>query len=444
MTRVAAIGLGLGLSIGFVPPALAQSATYRMGSGSYDTGSTTFSSPPPVVYGQGMNSFGGGVGGQILQKGVPILRSFLGGGGIGGAMPGALSLAESYLPESLQSYAGLLTPVLQSALGGGAVNLGGLLSSGLPILGEQLGLSSQTTGIIGSLTPLASDLLSGNFSVGSAINAGLGIAGQFLGNNPVFGVASGVLGGLFGGGGQKGTGVDVAADLSQLYSNPITAAINSQIFSGSESGDSSTVISQTGTILCLYNSDCVQSNPEAYRQMYKSASGVLGFSSPNQVRGQIAQFSEHGVMPDMFSTKNNPQQNAYYMGNLADREISRGTTEAYLSPVGQLNQKKSIQAGKQTAQKLAALGDSCDKKGESTQDLVRCDMKINTATPSYLAAQYELMVGDQVDRQFMKNSLGNISSSTDSLSRVQDVERSSWNAMLQQNLALSAPLQKSK
>lgn len=416
-------------------PALAQ---YTWGSNiTIEPG--TFSSPPPVVYGTGVNSLGSGTMGQLIQGGIPIAQGILGGGGIGSAVPGVLDLAQGYLPDGMQQYAGLLTPVLQGALSGSGVNIGGLVSSGLPLLTKELGLDSQTSSIVGSLTPALKDLLSGNFNASSLISTGLGIAGQFLGNNPIFSTTSGVLGGLLGGGGSTGTGVDIAQDLSQVYSNPITGAINAQIFSGS-GGSSSTVLAQTGSILCLYNPDCVQSNPPQYQTLYKSATGLMNFASPNQVRAQIASLSNRGVMPDIFSSKMTPQQNAYYMGNQSDREISRGTTEQYLSQAGQLAQKRAIQAAQQTAKKLAALGDKCDKESHSSQDLIRCNMKINTAVPSFQAAQIELQTNQQIDNQFMKNALGNISAATDGLNRSQDVERSALSASLYQNLALSTPI----
>jgi hypothetical protein len=401
----------------------------------------TFSSPAPVVYGTGINSFGSGTMGQIIQGGIPIAQSVLGGGGLSSAVPGVLDLAQGYLPQNLQQYAGLLTPVLQGALSGTGVNVGGLVSSGLPLLTQQLGLSNQTSSLIGNLSPMLTDLLSGNVSVSNILSTGLSIAGQFLGNNPVFSTTSGVLGGLLGGGGQTGTGVDIAQDLSQVYSNPITAAISTQIFSGGGSGgSSSTVLAQTGSILCLYNASCIQSNPNAYQSLYASATGLMGFASPNQVRGQIARLSEAGVMPDAFSSKMTPQQNAYYMGNHSDREISRATTEQFLSPTGQLAQKRAIQAAQLTAKKLAALGDKCDKESHSTQELTRCNMKINTAIPSFQAAQIELQTNQQVDNQFMKNALGNISAATDGLNRSQDLDRSALSASLYQSLALSTPI----
>jgi hypothetical protein len=417
-------------------PAAAQYTT----SNSITVQPNTFSSPPPVVYGTGVNSFGSGTMGQVIQNGIPIAQSVLGGGGLSSAVPGVLDLAQGYLPDNLQQYAGLLTPVLQGALSGSGVNVGGLVSSGLPLLTNALGLSGQNSAIVGSLTPMLSDLLNGNVSASSILSTGLSIAGQFLGNNATFSTTSGVLGGLLGGG-SSGTGVDVAQDLSQVYSNPITAAINTQIFSGSGSGGSSnTVFAQTGSILCLYNPGCVQSNPSAYQSLSASSTGLMGFASPNQVRGQIAYLSEHGVMPDIFSSKMVPQQNTYYMGNHSDREISRATTEQHLSKAGQLAQKRAIQAAQQTAKKLAALGDKCDKESHSSQELMRCNMKINTAVPSFQAAQIELQTNQQVDNQFMKNALGNISSATDGLNRSQDVERSALSASLYQNLALSTPV----
>ena len=399
----------------------------------------TFAKQPPVVYGQGVNSFGSGTLRQVVKSGLPIAQTVLGGGGVGSAIPGVLDLAQGYLPQNLQQYAGILTPVLQGALSGSGVDLGGLVSSGLPLLTSSLGLDSQTTSIINSLSPAARDLLSGNVNLSSLLSTGLGLAGQLLGGNSPFGVVGGVLGGLFGGGGSTGTGVDVAQDLSQVYSNPITGAINAQIFSGS-GGSVNTVMAQTGTVLCLYNPDCVQSNPAEYKSLYTSSSGLMGFASPNQFRSQLGYLSGKGVMPDVFSSKMVPQQNSYYMGNYNDREISRGTTEQYLSKAGQLAQKRAIQMAQQTAKKLAALGDQCDKNSHSSQDLIRCNMKINTAVPSFQAAQIELATNQQVDNQFMKNALGNISASTDALNRSQDVERSAYSAQLRQNLALTTPV----
>lgn len=438
VTRAQWSSLMLAMALVFVgKPALAQ---YAPAEGLTIPSGTTFSSPPPVVYGEGVNQFGSGTMGQLIAGGIPIAQGVLGGGGLGSAVPGLLGLAQGYLPEGMQQYAGLLTPLLQGALSGSGINVGGLVSSGLPALTKALGLDGQTSSIIGSLTPALSDLLNGNVNVSSLLSTGLGIAGQFFGNNPVFGTISG----LFGGGGATGTGVDIADSLSQVYSNPITGAINAQIFSGSGSGGSSTVLAQTGSILCLYNLDCVQSNPAAYQSLYKSSSGLMGFSSPNQARAQIAYLSGRGVMPDAFSSKMTPQQNAYYMGNHSDREISRATTEQFLSQAGQLAQKRAIQAAQKTAKTLAALGDQCDKTSHSSQELIRCNMKINTAVPSFQAAQIELQTNQQIDNQFMKNALGNISSATDGLNRSQDVDRSALSASLYQNLALSPRVSKSK
>ena len=397
-----------------------------------------FIAPAPVVYGQGANAFGSGTLQQVVRTGLPLAQSVI-SGGLGGAVPGALSIAQGFLPENLQQYAGILTPLLSGALSGGGVNLGGLVSSGLPLLTNALGLSGQNAAILSSLTPALKDLLGGHVNMGGLLSTGIGLAGQLLGGNSPFGAVGGILGGLFGGGGSTGTGVEIASDLSQIYSNPITGAINSQIFDSS-GGSANTVLSQTGSALCLYNPDCVQSNPAQYKSLYSSAVGPMGFSSSNQVRGQIAYLSGQGVMPDAFSSKLVPQQNAYYMGNLADREISRASTEQYLSKAGQLAQKRAIEASHKTAQALAALGDKCDKESHSSQELIRCNMKINTAGPSFQAAQLELSTNQSNDNQFMKNSLGNISASADALNRQQDIERSSWSAQLKQNLALTMPI----
>jgi hypothetical protein len=321
-------------------------------------------------------------------------------------------------------------------LTGENINFGSLLSGGTPIITELLNLDPATSSLLGSLSPAIGQLLSGNFNAGNLLSTGLGVLGGFLGNNPIFSTTSGILGGILGGG-SSGTGIELSGSLAQVYSNPINAAINGQIFSGG--GSANTVLAQSGSILCLYNSSCLQSNPTAYKSLYATAAGSMGFSSPNEVRGRIAQLSRSGVRPDAFSSKFNSEQNAYYEGNKSDQELSRATTEQYLSKAGQAAQKKAIQAAQKTAQTLAALSDQCDKTSKSSQELIRCTMKINTAVPSFQAAQIELQTNAQIDTQFMKNSLGNISSATDGLNPAQDVDRSAMAARLFQDVTLSMP-----
>jgi hypothetical protein len=401
--------------------------------------SGTFTAPPPVVYGQGANSLGGGTFSNLLSGGIPVAQQLLGGGGLNGALPGLLNLGTDQLPQNLQQYGSLLTPALSSLLTGGNINFGSLLSGGMPIITDLLNLDPATSKLLGNLSPALGQLLSGNFNAGSLISTGLGVLGGFLGNNPVFSTTSGILGGILGGS-SSGTGISLSGPLSQVYSNPISAAINGQIFSGGGSGSANTVLAQSGSILCLYNSSCLQSSPTAYKSLYATAAGAMGFSSPNEVRGQIAQLSRSGVRPDAFSSKFNSEQNAYYEGNKSDQELSRATTEQYFSKAGQEAQKKAVQAAQTTAQTLTALSDECDKKSKSSQELIRCTMKINTAVPSFQAAQLELQTNAQIDTQFMKNSLGNISSATDGLNRAQDVDRSAMAARLFQDVTLSMPI----
>jgi hypothetical protein len=436
VTRVQLSGLVLATAIVSVgSPAYSQEYAP---SNSIQIQGQTFSSPPPVVYGDSMNSFGGGAFGNAIQQGLPIAQNLIGGGGLSGSIPGLLQLGQTYLPSNLQQYGGLASSLAQGLLSGNGVNVGGLISSGLPLLSSQLGLDSQTSGILGSAAPLVSDLLSGNFNAGSAINAGLGIAGQFLGNNPVFGVASGVLGGLFGGGGQKGTGIEVSETLQQIYTNPITAALNTQVFAGSKNS-ANTVLAQTGSVTCLYNLNCVQSNPSSYRGLYAASLGDMGFSNPNQVRGQVAQLSASGVRPDLFSTQQNSEQNSYYVGNQFDREISRASTQQYLSQAGQQAQMRAIQAGTKVGQQMSALGDKCDPS-PSTQDLVRCSTKMSSVNAGFQAANLELQHKNSNDNQFIKNSLGNISDSTDKLNRSQDVEFSSAASRLVREVTIGFPI----
>jgi hypothetical protein len=403
--------------------------------------SGTFTAPPPVVYGQGANSFGGGTLDSVLSNGIPVVQQLLGGGGLSGALPGLLNMGTNQLPQNLQQYGSLLTPALSSLLTGGNFNVGSLLSGGMPIITDLLDLDPATSKLLGNLSPALGQLLSGNINAGSLLSTGLGVLGGFLGNNPVFSSTSGILGGILGGG-SSGTGIDLSGSLSQVYSNPINAAINGQIFSGggSGSGSANTVLAQTGSSLCLYNSSCIQSNPTAYKSLYATATGAMDVANPNEVRARIAQLSRSGVRPDAFSSKFNSEQNAYYEGNKTDQEISRATTVQYLSKVGQAAQKQAILAAQKTAQTLATLSDQCDKKSKSSQELIRCTMKINTAVPSFQAAQIELQTNAQIDTQFMKNSLGNISSATDGLNRAQDVDRSAMAARLFQDVTLSMPI----
>jgi hypothetical protein len=403
--------------------------------------SGTFTAPPPVVYGQGANSFGGGTLDSVLSNGIPVVQQLLGGGGLSGALPGLLNMGTNQLPQNLQQYGSLLTPALSSLLTGGNFNVGSLLSGGMPIITDLLDLDPATSKLLGNLSPALGQLLSGNINAGSLLSTGLGVLGGFLGNNPVFSTTSGILGGILGGG-SSGTGIDLSGSLSQVYSNPINAAINGQIFSGggSGSGSANTVLAQTGSSLCLYNSSCIQSNPTAYKSLYATATGAMDVANPNEVRARIAQLSRSGVRPDAFSSKFNSEQNAYYEGNKTDQEISRATTVQYLSKVGQAAQKQAILAAQKTAQTLATLSDQCDKKSKSSQELIRCTMKINTAVPSFQAAQIELQTNAQIDTQFMKNSLGNISSATDGLNRAQDVDRSAMAARLFQDVTLSMPI----
>jgi hypothetical protein len=417
----------------------AEASTYSPSNAYTLPQSGTFTAPPPVVYGQGANSFGGGTLDSVLSNGIPVVQQLLGGGGLSGALPGLLNLGTNQLPQNLQQYGSLLTPALSSLLTGGNVNVGSLLSGGMPIITDLLDLDPATSKLLGNLSPALGQLLSGNINAGSLISTGLGVLGGFLGNNPVFSTTSGILGGILGGG-SSGTGIDLSGSLSQVYSNPITAAINGQIFSGGGSGGGNTVLAQTGSSLCIYNSSCIQSNPTAYKSLYATAMGAMDFANPNEVRARIAQLSRSGVRPDAFSSKFNSEQNAYYEGNKTDQEISRATTVQYLSKAGQAAQKQAILAAQKTAQTLATLSDQCDKTSKSSQELIRCTMKINTAVPSFQAAQLELQTNAQIDTQFMKNSLGNISSATDGLNRAQDVDRSAMAARLFQDVSLSMPI----
>ena len=166
----------------------------------------------------------------------------------------------------------------------------------------------------------------------------------------------------------------------------------------------------------------------------------MGFSDPNEVRGKIAELSQSGVMPDAFASRTNSEQNNYYVGNYSDREIARAKSVSVLSKTGQTAQKQAIAAAQKTAQTLTQLSDQCAKTSKSSQELIRCDMQINTAVPSFQAAQIALETNAQIDRNFHTTVLGNISSSIDGLNRSQDVDRGAVSARLMREATMSVPV----
>jgi uncharacterized protein YicC (UPF0701 family) len=148
----------------------------------------------------------------------------------------------------------------------------------------------------------------------------------------------------------------------------------------------------------------------------------MGFANPNQVRGQIADLSRRGVLPDAFASRNTSEQNSYYMGNWSDRELSRTRTESVLSIEAQDVKQKAITASNQVAAQLLQLGDQCSQSSQSSQELIRCQLQPVATLPTLLSSQLELGHSQQVDNAFAQIILGNISSAIDGDSRVRVME----------------------
>jgi hypothetical protein len=392
-----------------------------------------------------MNPNGGGFNRvvSIGQDWLPVIQNGLNGGGFSGMLnsaapklQGLLGKQLSLSPANLQTIQSVL-PLAQQLMGG---DFRGALSGSLPLLSRFL--PENVGNILGAVGPLAGQLFSGNFNAGSLLSAGSSLLQLFGKNNSMLGPISGVLGslgGLFGGGG--GTGVSVASTLSPVFQfGGGQTQINAALMGGGNPGSvgTSSVMSQTGTVLCRYNpSGCVTSNPVAYQSLYGSAIGAMGFSNPNQVRGQIAQLSRSGVRPDAYSSRNTSEQNSYFMGNSSDRELIRARTEASLSVEAQEIKQQAITAAKQAGAQLLQLGDNCSQTSQSTQELSRCNLQTTATLPSLAAAQLELGHFQQVDDANTQLLLGNISSAVDGESRVRTMEYTSIANTLKRNVTLN-------
>lgn len=176
----------------------------------------------------------------------------------------------------------------------------------------------------------------------------------------------------------------------------------------------------TGSVTCLYASTCRPgSNP--YQSIFARSSGVLGYPNPNEVRGKIYQeATSNRLLSDIYAP--NPNVGAYYAGNQSDRDINRATTEAFLSKAGQAYQKKISDTAKETVKGVADLAKNCIKNAKSSQELIRCNLLVNSVNPSFDAAQLSVLMKMQQDDQFQKLQLGNISASVDAERRQRDIE----------------------
>uniref|UniRef100_B8HZ24 Uncharacterized protein n=1 Tax=Cyanothece sp. (strain PCC 7425 / ATCC 29141) TaxID=395961 RepID=B8HZ24_CYAP4 len=176
----------------------------------------------------------------------------------------------------------------------------------------------------------------------------------------------------------------------------------------------------TGSTTCLYASTC-RPNPNPYQSVFKQATGVGGYPNPNEVRGKVYEAAtSNKLLADVYAS--NPYMGAYYAGNQSDRDINRATTETVLSKAGQALQRQIRNNAQQTVQSLGDLVKNCAQKARSSQELIRCNLLVNGIAPSFDAAQLSVLMQMQVDDQFQKIQLGNISASMDAARRQRDIE----------------------
>lgn len=280
-------------------------------------------------------------------------------------------------------------------LNGGGLNVGGLLGAAGqaldPVL-DQIPGGQQIYSVL-------SGVLDGSISPQSLLNGGLleSILGTILGS-PSDGSSSPSPGSAGGDNSSGGVGKDVIVDAT--------------IGGGGVLG--------TGSVTCLYASTCrPKSNP--YQTIFSRAIGVQGYPNPNEVRGKIYQAATSGKMlSDVYSP--NPSIGAYYAGNQSDRDINRATTEAYLSKAGQAQKQKISETATDTVKSVAELVKNCANKAKSSQELIRCNLLVDSVSPSFDAAQLSVLMNMQQDNQFQKLQLGNISASMDAQRRQRDVE----------------------
>ncbi len=333
-----------------------------------------------------------------------------------------------------------------------AATLGFLDTGGL--LGDLLGLAfpflqGLATDLLDGLSiggiDLSSVIMDVVFSSDGLLNGGglnvgglLGAAGDAL--DPVLdGIPGGqqiysILGGV----------LDGSVSLQSLLKGGLLESILSTILGGSSGGSSSpsggggenspggvgniivdaTIggggVLGTGSVTCLYASTC-RPNSNPHQTVFNRAIGVQGYPNPNEVRGKIYQAATSGlVLSDIYSP--NPSIGAYYAGNQSDRDINRATTEAYLSKAGQAQQQKISKTAMDTVKSVSELVKNCANKARSSQELIRCNLLVDSVSPSFDAAQLSVMMKMQQDDQFQKLQLGNISASMDAQRRQRDVE----------------------
>jgi hypothetical protein len=382
--------------------------TYSSGTGVLSpVTSGGISAPAGYVYG---NTTGGVTGGQIL-----------GAYGLGNQiLNGNLTGAAAQLPNVLSSFGVNLSPQLSGILSTapGAIsnllngNYSGVISQ-LPNILQSAGvqISSQLSNILGAAGPVIGSLLSGNFSLGTLVNA----------------VAS------FFGFGSGSSSISWSNVMQGVLTNPATSSITGSVFGtvnnplsqalGQQTPNANTILAQTGTILCAWNTACLTSNPVLYRDLYTSASGAMGYPNPNAVAGNISRLSRQGVHADPFS--NDVTQNSVYMRQYSDREIPRARAEEVVGEAGQKATADSIKAAEQTAQVVTKRAEQCVKDSKATQDLVRCHLETTSAVQAtYLTSLHSLALKGREDNQFGLIMQANESATADADRRKEDVEKS--------------------
>ena len=268
---------------------------------------------------------------------------------------------------------------------------------------------------------------------GGGLNVGglLGAAGDALdpaldqipGGQEIYSILSGVL--------------DGSISLQSLLEGGLLESILGTILGGSSDGSSNpsagggtdiivdaTIdgggVLGTGSVTCLYASTC-RPNSNPHQTIFSQAVGVQGYPNPNEVRGKIYQAATSGeTLSDVYAP--NPSIGAYYAGNQSDRDINRATTEAYLSKAGQAQQQKISETAMDTVKRVSELVKNCANNAKSSQELIRCNLLVDSVSPSMDAAQLSVLMEMQTDDQFQKLQLGNISASMDAQRRQRDVE----------------------
>ncbi len=309
-----------------------------------------------------------------------------------------------------------LKPLKQVGVG---IVLSVQLLTPLPSFAATLGFLDSGGGTLSNLYSLALPFLQG---LASNLLSGLSIGGIDLSNiimDAVFSDDGLLNGGSIDVGGLLesilGTILDGSSDVS---SSPSAGGGETDIIVDATIGSGGVL--GTGSVTCLYASTC-RPNSNPHQTIFKQASGVQGYPNPNEVRGKIYQAATSGkILSDVYAP--NPSIGAYYAGNQSDRDINRATTEAYLSKAGQAQQQKISETAMDTVKRVSELVKNCANNAKSSQELIRCNLLVDSVSPSMDAAQLSVLMEMQTDDQFQKLQLGNISASMDAQRRQRDVE----------------------